>query len=122
MSEQIAEQTWKELGLEVKAIGKRLIVRTESLPEKLGEIYLPAEYTETFGRRLGAKVPITAVVLSKGSRVSDAISVGDRLLFPRLVFGWTYKMADKTFVGWVEESEVLAQAGEGVEIAPFFGE
>lgn len=122
MSGQIAEQTWKELGVEIKAIGKRMIVRTEALPEKVGDIYLPAEYSETFGRRLGAKVPITAIVLSKGSRVSAAVEVGDRLLFPRLVFGWTHKMADKTFVGWVEESEVLAHAGEGVEIAPFFGE
>jgi hypothetical protein len=121
MIEQLAADTWKELGFQLKAVGKRMLVRTEVLPQKMGSLYLPSQYSETFGQRLGAKVPITAHVLSKGSRVSDAISVGDRLLFPRLVFGWTHRLADKTYVGWVEEAEVLAHAGDA-EIAPFFGD
>lgn len=114
----LVEATWAELGFKVKPIGKRIFVRTDTAPKKIGSIYMPPEAWGMYGRRLGSQVFITATILSIGPRVQTDIAVGQKLIFNRLPFGWTFKMADGTFVGWVDVDEVFAVTESG-EVMPF---
>ena len=112
---EVIEATWAEMGQKLRAVGTRVFVRTEKPPEKKGLIWLPPEYGDTFGRRLGGQVPVTGTVLSVGHRVPQGIlEEGERVFFFRLPFGWTHKMTDGTFVGWIDYTEIIGRpVGEG---------
>lgn len=110
--------TWEELGFKIKPVGSRLFVRTETPPQKQGMIWLPPELWAMYGQRLGSKALVTGTVLSCGPRVKDAPAIGTRVVFFRLPFGWTHKMTDGTFVGWVEAAEIVGVSGSD-EIIPF---
>jgi hypothetical protein len=116
----VVEQTWAELGQEIRPIGTRIFVRTEKPPEKIGAIWLPPEYSNTFGRKLGGQVPVTGVVLSISNRVQPLtdLQIGERVFFFRLPFGWTHKMEDGTFTGWIDISEILGRPSDD-NVIPF---
>lgn len=108
--EEIVDATWEELGHSIRAVGMRVFVRTEKPPEKKGAIWLPPEWADTYGRRLGGQVGVTATVLSVGSRVPPHhVKPGERVFFFRLPFGWTHKMEDGTFTGWIDFSEIIGK-------------
>lgn len=115
----LVDATWQELGFKLKPVGNRIFVRTDMAPKKIGAIYMPPEMWGMYGRRLGSQVFVTATVLSNGSRVKQPLEAGTRVVFSRLPFGWTYKLDDGTFVGWVDADEVVAVT-EGGEVLPFF--
>lgn len=116
---EVVAETWQTLGTEIQAVGTRVFVRTEKPPEKRGSLYLPPEYWDTFGRRLGGTVPVSGVVLSIGGRVpAGNLEVGERVFFARLPFGWTHKLPDGTFVGWVHFADILGKP-EGDDVLPF---
>ena len=113
------EETWKELGQEIRPLGSKVFVRTEKPPEKKGAIWLPPEWATQYGRRLGGQVPVTATVLSIGSRVPvNHLEVGERVFFFRLPFGWTHKMEDGTFTGWIDFSEIIGKP-VGDDVLPY---
>lgn len=117
---EVAEETWKLIGVKVEAVGARVFVRTEKPPEKRGSLYLPPDYWETFGRRLGGAVPVTGTVLSIGGRVPKGqLEIGDRVFFSRLPFGWTHKLDDGTFVGWVFFADILGKPESDDDVLPF---
>lgn len=111
--------TWEELQETIRPVGTRVFIRTEKPPEKKGAIWLPPEYWSTFGRKLGGQVPVTGTVLSIGRRVPvDLLSEGERVFFFRLPFGWTHKMTDGTFVGWIDYKEIIGRP-VGDDVLPY---
>jgi hypothetical protein len=105
----LVEATWEELGFKIRPMGSRIYVRTDTPPRKIGSLYIPPEQWGMYGKRLGSKVFVTATVLARGSRASFSPDVGERVVFSRLQFGWTHKMNDGTFVGWVDAGELKAR-------------
>lgn len=116
----VVEETWAELGQRIRPVGTRLFVRTEKPLERIGSIYLPPDYWNTFGHRLGGQIPVTAVVLDIGNRAKPLtdLQVGERVFFFRLPFGWTHKMKDGTFTGWIDIGEILGRPSED-NVVPF---
>ena len=97
-------------------MGKKVFVRTDLAPTKHGLIWLPPTQDSTYGSKFASVVPVTATVLDVGPHVRAGLNlpVGERVLFWRLAFGWTHKLADGTFVGWVSVDDIIGhpEAGE----------
>lgn len=107
---EVIAETWKELGFSIAAVGTRIFVRTDPPVEKTGGgLWLPPELTGNYGRRLGSLVMVTATVLSVGPLAKSPIAAGETVVFPRLNFGWTYKLTDGTLVGWIPDREVVGK-------------
>jgi co-chaperonin GroES (HSP10) len=105
---EFIKSTWDEVGHKVAAVGTRVFLRTDFFRKKTsGGIYLPPELDSQFGSRLGGKVVVTGTVLSIGPHVKAPLKEGDRIMFLRLPFGWTYKLKDDTLVGWIPVDEIL---------------
>jgi co-chaperonin GroES (HSP10) len=105
---ELVAATWAELGHSVEAVGSRVFLRTDSPRTQTdGGIYLPPELATQYGQRLGSKALVTGTVLSIGPECRLPIKIGDRIMFFRLPFGWTYKLNDDTLVGWIPGDEIL---------------
>jgi co-chaperonin GroES (HSP10) len=66
----------------MKPIGKRLIVKEDVIPEKLGSIYIPR-----MAKPQLAMLPHTCIILAISEGVSEPykeLKVGDRILINRL--------------------------------------
>jgi len=108
-----AEDTWEELGHEIRARNDIVFVRTDPirriteggiiLTDKQADFYygLPGK-----DPKRGWNTPITkwATVIAAGPKAE--VAVGDRVCFMRLDFAWSYKLRDGTLVGWAR-NEVL---------------
>lgn len=115
----LIKATWDEVGHRVVAIGTRVFLRTDALPKKTaGGIYLPPDHAAAYGQRLGSSVMVTGTVLSVGPLAKTTVKEGDRIMFFRLPFGWTYKMKDETLVGWIPVDEILGIADDE-QVIPF---
>lgn len=115
----LVDATWEEIGRKIRPVNTRIFVRTDLPPQKIGLVYMPAEMWGQYGQRLGSKVFVTATVLSVGPNVKDAPAIGTKVVFSRLMFGWTNKMVDGTHVGWIDANEIIGVAEEG-DILPYF--
>lgn len=115
----LVDATWAEIGHKVRPIQNKVYVRTDVPPQKIGMVYMPAEMWGQYGQRLGSKVFVTATVLATGPAVKDAPDIGTKVVFSRLMFGWSYKMADGTHVGWIDANEIIGVAEEG-DVIPYF--
>ena len=115
----LIKATWDEVGHRVVAVGTRVFLRTDVLPARTsGGIYLPPDHAAAYGQRLGSQVLVTGTVLSVGPLAKTPLKEGDRIMFFRLPFGWTYRMKDKTLVGWIPLDEILGIA-DTETVAPF---
>lgn len=116
---EFIKATWDEVGHRVVAIGSRVFLRTDVLPDRTASgIYLPPDHAAAYGQRLGSQVLVTGTVLSIGPLAKTALKEGDRIMFFRLPFGWTYKLKDKSLVGWIAADEIIGIAGDET-VAPF---
>jgi co-chaperonin GroES (HSP10) len=116
---EFIKATWDEVGHRVVAIGTRVFLRTDVLPDRTASgIYLPPDHAFAYGQRLGSQVLVTGTVLSVGPLAKTPLKEGDRILFFRLPFGWTYKLKDKSLVGWIAADEIIGIA-DAETIAPF---
>lgn len=97
--------SWAELGYKIRPMFAKVFVRTELPPEKIGLLYLPPKEASFFGG-LGHMRLVTATVLSVGP-LARAVKPGDRVVFRRLEFGHIAKLADGTFVGWIEQEQLI---------------
>lgn len=116
---ELVNATWDEIGRKIRPVLNRVFVRTDLPPEKIGMVYMPAEMWGQYGQRLGSKVFVTATVLASSQNVKDAPPIGSKVVFSRLMFGWTNKMADGTHVGWIDANEIIGFAEEG-DVLPYF--
>lgn len=117
----LVDATWAELGFKIEPVGKRVFVRTDAPPKKIGLIYIPPEMWGMYGKRLGSQETVTATVLANGPRVKEKVELGAKVCFFRLPFGWTYKLADGTFVGWIDSDEIVGVT-EQDDVRPFIEE
>lgn len=105
----LVSQSWEEVGHRVRPHRKKVMVRTQSLPEQTsGGIYIPKS---GFYDGMANQKIIEGTIISKGSDVST-VSVGEKVIFMRIVFARYWQMEDKTFVGWVDEHELLGTIDE----------
>ena len=100
----LIDDTWKELGYKIRPLKRKIVVRT--LPQdfqRIGSLWKPAKYASFHGE-LPHQVTTEAYVLYCGP--STTVKPGEKVCFTRLYFAWHKKMADGTYVGWVDESQL----------------
>lgn len=109
----VVEETWNELGYQVRPLFAKVFVRTEPPSEKFpgSLLFMPPKDAHFFGG-LGHQRLVTATVLSTGP-MAKSVKVGDRVVFQRLHFGHIAKLEDKTFVGWIEQEQIAGFPDEG---------
>lgn len=116
----LVDATWEELGFTLRPVGERVFVRTDLPRRKIGSLWLPPEMWGMYGKRLGSKETVTATILACGPLVKDAetLQPGEKVCFFRLPFGWTYKLKDGSFVGWIDADEIVGLTTEE-DVQPF---
>jgi len=112
MNEELIERTMSEL--ECKALHPlrwMVFVRTCPLPVKTdsGLLWLPPSQTQMYPS-LKVEMPheriLKGVVLAAGPK-APAAKPGDMVLFKRLHFAYWKKMADGTYVGWIDYNQLI---------------
>lgn len=115
MNEELIERTMQEL--EVKALHPlrwMVFVRTCPLEQKTesGLLWLPPS-ASTMYPSMTTELPhlrvVRAVVLAAGPKAYSA-KRGDMVLFKRLHFAYWKKMADGTYVGWIDYNDLIGFA------------
>lgn len=104
--DQVTE-VFDKLGVRgVRPLRRTLIVRTNPLPQKTesGLIWLPSRSTSFYGG-LPHMVLITALVLAAGPKCT--VKVGETVIFQRLHFTRWVPYTTDTFVGWIDESQLV---------------
>lgn len=108
----LIEKTFVELG--VKALHPlrwMVFVRTLPFEQKTesGKLWLPPSCTDMYPS-MHTELPhlriVKAVVLAAGPK-AYAANPGDTLVFKRLHFAYWKKMADGTYVGWLDYNDVI---------------
>lgn len=113
----IVEQTWKDLGFKVRAMGYQTWVRCDPHNRKTpsGLLWLPPKHQGFLGK-LPHLVTVEATVLSSGPRgVAAQLKPGDRVLFKRLHFGTWAKLPQsdreaqfgEVHIGFIDSNEIL---------------
>ena len=111
----LIERTFEEL--EVKALRPlrwMVFLRTEALPQKTetGKLWLPPSATDMYPS-MHVELPhlrlLRGIVLAAGP-TAYAVKPGDTILFKRLHFAYWKKMADGTFVGWIDYNQLIGIA------------
>jgi hypothetical protein len=108
----LIKKTFEEL--EVKALHPlrwMVFVRTLPLEQKTesGKLWLPPSCTDMYPS-MYVELPhlriVRAIVLAAGPK-AYAANPGDTILFKRLHFAYWKKMADGTYVGWLDYNDVI---------------
>lgn len=111
-NETRVKQTFEEMGIDGFRPWRDLVfVRTNPMPIKTGSILLPFKATSFFGQ-LPNLAAISAVVLAAGPKAT--CKPADGVVFMRTNFAWWMAMEDLTYVGWIQEANLLG----GYELSP----
>ena len=113
------DETWKDIGMKVRSLHRKLYVRTYPYKDKIGLIWLPAAQIG-FYKGMAHQRLVKATVCSVGSEVVEA-EPGDTILFTRLFFIKHLSIDDGTFTGWIDEVNMIGYAPEDVDLT-YIGE
>lgn len=109
-NELIAE-TFKEIGVKgVRALGRTVFLRTEPFEKKSpGGIYFPLSTLGFYDGPAHLRI-VYALVIAAGPKCS--VKVGDRVCFQRMSFARWIPLEDGTFVGWIDEVQMIGVCGD----------
>lgn len=110
------EETWKDIGMKVRPMRRHVYVRTAAYIGKIGKIYLPGGNYSGFYSGLAHQRLVKATVCAVGPRVKG-VKPGETIIFQRLFFIKHLSIDDGTFVGWVDEENVIGYAPEDIDLA-----
>ena len=109
------EETWKDIGMKVRPMRRKLYVRTHSYKDRIGLIWLPPSNHSSFYSGMAHQRLVKATVCSVGPGVAEA-QPGDTILFTRLFFIKHLAIDDGTFTGWIDEVNMIGYAPEDVDL------
>lgn len=112
MDDSRIKDTWDELGFKIRPTSWTVMVRTDPVPEKVGLIWIPPDSAMLFNRELPHMKLVTATVLAVGPK-AKMVKVGDRVVFKRVHFAWLWQLADKTYVGYLPQEELVGHPEDG---------
>jgi hypothetical protein len=104
MSEKV-QQTWAEIGFKIRPLRSLVFVRTDRPQERIGSIYLTQEAASFYYPRAPHAHIVSATVLSAGPKTQ--LTPGDRICFQRLHFAWLFQLADRSYVGYIQEGNLV---------------
>jgi len=109
------DETWKDIGMKVKPLRRKLYVRTCPYKDKIGLIWLPGGNHSGFYSGMAHQRLVKATVCSVGGEVAE-VEPGDTILFTRLFFIKHLSIDDGTFTGWIDEVNMIGYAPEDVDL------
>ena len=105
----LVDQTWKEIGYKIRPLktNTNIYVRTMPPPQKKGLIWLPPKLARFHGD-LANKIMTRGVVVAVPEGMTG-VKVGDRVCFPRLFFGFLFKVSyqPEIYFGFVKATHVF---------------
>lgn len=102
----VIEETWEKIGFRMRPMRRLIAVRTHPFASSVGGILIPESLTTMWGGILGNQKIVVATALSVGPDCVEA-EPGQILMFLRLFFINHTKLDDGTYVGWVDEQNLI---------------